>query len=385
MPESAIFRDRSRLSPRFVPDELPHRQAEVDRIVNTFAAAAEDPDRFPLTVLQVIGTAGIGKTTTVIRSAKIIEEKFAANRLALKTAYINLKLQGGNKFAIYRFLLERLAPDLPSQGLSAEEMLRYLLRYLRDNRQYALVVMDEIDYLIKTSKDASLVYDLTRLNEFEPDLPCNVKGVIFIARSTDFYSRLDAAEQSTLGRVPMEFHPYSLVQVSDILASRCAQAFNPKAIGSDVIDKVAKITTSAEVNGDVRYALDLLLYAGNLAESQGTGRVTLEQVRKVHGQTSPSITTEDIEQLSKNQALSLAAVVRALKSKKKQYVELKDVRLHAQELAEQAGVKKLDVEDYLDDLKARRMVEIRSLKEIGVHGASLAELEPALMARVKQA
>lgn len=70
MPESPIFRDRSRLSPRFVPDELPHRQAEVDRIVNTFAGAADDPDRFPLTVLQVIGTAGIGKTTTVIRSAK---------------------------------------------------------------------------------------------------------------------------------------------------------------------------------------------------------------------------------------------------------------------------------------------------------------------------
>jgi cell division control protein 6 len=385
MPESPIFKDRSRLSPRFVPEELPHRQQQVDQIVHVFSDAAGDPDRFPLTVLQVIGTAGIGKTSTVIRSTRLLEEKFAKNRLSLKTAYINLKLQGGNKFAIYRFLLERLAPDLPSQGLSAEEMLRYLLRYLRDNRQYALVVMDEIDYLIKTSKDTSIIYDLTRLNEFEPDRPCNVKGVIFIARSTDFYSRLDAAELSTLGRVPMEFHQYTLEQVSDILLSRTGQAFNPKAIGSDVIDKVAKITTSAEVNGDVRYALDLLLYAGNLAESQGTGRVTLDQVRKVHGQTHPTITTEEIDQLSKNHIVSLVAVVRALKGKKKQYVELKDVRLQASEVAEQAGMKKIDVEDYLDDLKARRLIDMRSLKEIGLHGASLAELEPVLMTRVKQA
>ena len=384
MPESAIFRDRSKLSPRFVPDELPHRQVQVDQIVHVFSEAADNPEAFPLTILQAIGTAGIGKTTTVIRSTRILEEKFAKNRLALKTAYINLKLQGGNKFAIYRFLLERIAPDLPSQGLSAEEMLRYLLRYLRDNKKYALIVMDEIDYLIKTSKDTSIVYDLTRLNEFEPDKPCNVKGVIFIARSTDFYSKLDAAELSTLGRVPMEFSHYTLEQVSDILASRSEQAFNPKAIGSDVIDKVAKITTSAEVKGDVRYALDLLLYAGNLAESQGTGRVTLDQVRKVHGQTHPSITTEELESLSKNHLLSLVAVVRALKSKKKQYVDLKDVRLHALEIAEQSGVKKLDVEDYLDDLKARQLIEMRSLKEIGVHGASLAELEPALRARVKQ-
>jgi cell division control protein 6 len=383
MSESAIFRDRSKLSPRYVPEELPHRQAQIDQIVNVFSDAAKDPDRFPLTILQVVGVAGIGKTSTVLRSSKIIEEQFAKNRLVLKTAYINLKLQGGNKYAIYRFLLERIAPELPAQGLSAEEMLRYLLRYLRENKQYALVIMDEIDYLIKTSKDTGIIYDLTRLNEFEPDKPCNVKGVVFIARSTEFYSRLDPAELSTLGRVPMEFHPYSIGQVSDILESRAGQAFNPKAIGSDVIDKVADITISPEVNGDVRYALDLLLYAGNLAESQGAGRITLDHVRKVHGQVHPSITTEEIEQLSRNHLVSLMALVRALRSKKKPYVELKDIRLHATELAERLGMKKIDVEDYLDDLRARRLVDIRSLKEIGLHGASLAELEPVLMSKIK--
>ena len=385
MPESAIFRDRAKLSPRSVPSELPHRQAQVDQILHVFSQAASDPDRSPPTIMQVIGTTGIGKTTTVIRSAKMLEEKFSQNRRTLKTAYVNLKLQGGSKFAIYRFLLERIAPDLPSQGLGAEEMLRYLLRYLRDNKQYALIVMDEIDYLVKTSKDTSIVYDLTRLNEFEPEKPCNVKGVVFIAKGTDFYGRLDPAELSTLGRVPMEFGHYTLEQVSDILSNRSAQAFNPHAMGSDVIDKVSRITTSEEVNGDVRYALDLLLYAGNLAESQGAGRITLEHVRKVHGQTHPSITTEEIEQLSKNHAASMVAVVRALKGKKKQYVELKDVRLYAAELAEQMGIKKLDVEDYLDDLKARKLVEVRSLKEIGLHGASLAELEPVLLARLKHA
>lgn len=384
MSESAIFFDRSKLSPRFIPEELPHREHQVEQILHVFSGAANDPDKFPLTILQVVGVAGIGKTTTVIRSTKIIEEEFAKNRHKLKTAYINLKLQGGNKFAIYRFLLERLAPDLPAQGLSAEDMLRYLLRYLRDNNQYALVVMDEIDYLIKTSKDTSLVYDLTRLNEFDPEKPCNVKGVLFIARTTDFYSKLDPAELSTLGRVPLEFSQYSLEEASDILASRCEQAFNPRAMGSDVIDQVAKITTAAEVNGDVRYALDLLLYAGNLAESQGQDHVTLEHVRKVHGQTHPTITTEEIEQLSRNHVISLVAVVRALKSRKKQYVELKDVRLHADELAEQFGVKKMEVEDYLDDLKVRKLVEMRSLKEIGLHGASLAELEPVLLGRIKQ-
>ena len=145
-------------------------------------------------VLQIIGPAGIGKTSTVLKFSRILGEDFAKNRLKIKTAYVNLKLQGGNKYAIYKFLLERIAPELPAQGLSAEEMLRYLLRYLSENKIYALIILDEIDYLIKVTKDSGIIYDLTRLNEFDPDKPGNVKGVIFIARSIEFYSKLDQAE-----------------------------------------------------------------------------------------------------------------------------------------------------------------------------------------------
>jgi cell division control protein 6 len=383
MSGGSIFRDRSKLSPRFIPDELPHREVQIQQISHVFSGIAKDPDGFPLTVLQVIGPAGIGKTSTVITSARNVEEQCKKNRLDTRTAYINLKLQGGNKYAIYRFLLERLAPQLPAQGLSAEEMLRYLLQYLRENKEYALVIMDEIDYLIKTSKDTSIIYDLTRLNEFEPDKPCNVKGVIFIARSTEFYSRLDPAELSTLGRMSIEFLPYTAGQVSDILETRCAEAFAPKAVGSDVIDKVATITTSEQVKGDVRYALDLMLYAGNLAETEGTGRVTLDQVRKVHGQIHPSLTTEDIEQLSKPQILSLVALTRALKARKKPYVDLREIRQYAEELATQFGIKKFEIENHLDDLHTRKLVDVRSLKEIGLHGASLSELEPILLERIK--
>src|SRR5918992_1518558 len=275
MSEGAIFKNKAKLSPRYLPDELPHRGAEIQQIVRAFSDAPKDPNRFPLSILQVIGAAGIGKTSTVLRSSKLLEELFTKNRLKLKNVYINMKLQGGNKYAIYRFLLEKIAPELPAQGLSAEEMLRYLLHYLAENKTYAFIVLDEIDYLIKVTKGSEIIYDLTRLNEFDPQGPCNVKGVIFIARSKEFYSKLDQAELSSLGRVPIEFPVYSTRQVSDIISRRCAEAFRPKTIGSDIIDKVSEITTSSIIKGDIRYALDLLLYAGNLAESQGTGRVNL--------------------------------------------------------------------------------------------------------------
>jgi len=383
MSESSIFRDRSKLSPRYIPSDLPHREKQIDQIQYIFKESYSNPDKFPLAVLQIVGPAGIGKTSTILKFSKLLEGDFMSNRLRMKTAYVNLKLQGGNKYAIYRLLLERIAPELPAQGLSAEEMLRYLLRYLHENKIHALIILDEIDYLIKIAKDSGIIYDLTRLNEFDPDNPCNIKGVIFIARSTEFYSRLDQAELSTLGKVPMEFPTYSIKQISDILVSRCSEAFNPKAIGSDVIDEISKITISPAVKGDLRYALDLLLYAGNLAESQGTGRLNLDQIRKVHGQIHPSVTTEEIEDLSKNQIFALIALIRTLRAKKKQYVELKEIRLRALELTEEFKLKKFDIEDSLHDLQVRNLIEIRSLKEIGIHGASLQELEPILQKQIK--
>ena len=384
MSESTIFRDKSKLSPRYLPSELPHRGKQIEQIDHIFGASYSNPSKFPLTVLQIVGPAGIGKTSTVLKFSKLLADNFLRNRLTLKTAYVNLKLQGGNKYGIYRFVLERVAPELPSQGLSAEEMLRYMLRYLNENNIYLLIILDEIDYLIKISKDTGIIYDLTRLNEFDPDAPCNAKGVIFIARSTDFYQKLDQAELSTLGRVPMEFPIYSIKEVSDILINRCSEAFIANAIGSNVIDEVAKFTVSPANNSDIRYALDLLLYAGNLAEVQGTGRVTLDQIRKVHGQIHSSVNTEEIEALSKSQIFTLMALIRALRAKKKQYVELKEIRIRAQELSEEFKLKKLDVEDYLDDLEARKIIEIRSLKEIGMHITSLHELEPILLKRIKR-
>ena len=130
MSESKIFKDRSKLSPRYIPTELPHREREINGIRDVFKESYTNPEKFPLSIIQLIGPAGLGKTSSVLKASKIIAEEFANHGHSLNVAYVNLKLQGGNKYGIYRFLLEKFAPDLPSQGLSAEEMLRYLLHHL---------------------------------------------------------------------------------------------------------------------------------------------------------------------------------------------------------------------------------------------------------------
>jgi archaeal cell division control protein 6 len=382
MYESIIFKDRKKLSPRYLPKEISHREKQIDLLVRTFLDIKDDPDKFPLTVIQIIGPAGIGKTSTVIKFSDILDNELRKSKINIKIVYINLKLQGGNKYAIYKYLLSCIAPELPAQGLSAEEMLRQMLDYLILNNVYSIIILDEIDYLIKISKEIGIIYDLTRLNEFDPSKKCNVKGVIFIARSTEFYEKLDEAELSSMGRAYIEFPNYTIDQVSDILIRRSKDAFQDNVIGTDIIDWIAKIVVSPIVNGDIRYALDLLSYAGNLAESEGTEKVLLDHVKKINKQIYNGITDDDIKELSKLQIIILLGIIKGLKIKNRDYIDLKEVRMQSLEIAEKYKVRKLDVEDILDDLATRKIIKIISLKKISLISSSIENLEKSLMSKI---
>jgi archaeal cell division control protein 6 len=382
MYESIIFKDRKKLSPRYLPKEISHREKQIDLLVRTFLDIKDDPDKFPLTVIQIIGPAGIGKTSTVIKFSDILDNELRKSKINIKIVYINLKLQGGNKYAIYKYLLSCIAPELPAQGLSAEEMLRQMLDYLILNNVYSIIILDEIDYLIKISKEIGIIYDLTRLNEFDPSKKCNVKGVIFIARSTEFYEKLDEAELSSMGRAYIEFPNYTIDQVSDILIRRSKDAFQENVIGTDIIDWIAKIVVSPIVNGDIRYALDLLSYAGNLAESEGTEKVLLDHVKKINKQIYNGITDDDIKELSKLQIIILLGIIKGLKIKNRDYVDLKEIRMQSLEIAEKYKLRKLDVEDILDDLATRKIIKIISLKKISLISSSIENLEKSLMSKI---
>ena len=382
MYESIIFKDRKKLSPRYVPKEISHREKQIDLLVRTFLDIKDDPDNFPLTILQIIGPAGIGKTSTVIKFSDILENELRKNKINIKIVYINLKLQGGNKYAIYKYLLTCIAPELPAQGLSAEEMLRQMLDYLIINKMYSIVILDEIDYLIKISKEIGIIYDLTRLNEFDPSKKCNVKGVIFIARGTEFYEKLDEAELSSMGRAYIEFPNYSIQQTSEILIRRSKDAFQENVIGTDIIDWIAKIVVSPVVNGDIRYALDLLSYAGNMAESEGTERVLLDHVKKINSQIYNGITDDDINEFSNAQIFVLLGIIKGLKIKNRDYIDLKEIRMQSLEISQKYNVKKLDVEDILDDLATRKIIKIISLKKISLISSSIENLEKTLIKKI---
>ena len=278
--------------------------------------------------------------------------------------------------------VRQAAPEAYSSSLSSEELLYTLIKYLKDGRKYLLLTLDEIDYYVKHTEDSSVLYEISRLEEFlEPGETTNVLGVTFIARGREFHKLLDEGILSSLGRIVLEFKPYSFSQLVDILESRVREAFNPNVVSQDLVEYVAEIVSKPPVNGDVRYALDILQYSGNLAEYEGYDRITPEHVRKVLNITYPTVTDEDIYYLPEKDKIVLLGLARVLKGSGKPYASLKDIRMSCGIVCEEFNFKPLsseDVENCVDDLQDRGIVEIRSLKSIGLNGVPAESLEQFL-------
>ena len=219
-----------------------------------------------------------------------------------------------------------------------------------------------------------VIYDLTRINELAPDKPCKVVGLVIISRGTDYYTLLDKSELSTLGRSYVNFEPYTAEQIRDILLLRANEAFEKGAVPDDVIEFIAEITAAPPVNGDVRYALDLLLYAGNLADNQGFGTLKLDYVRRVHGEVYHEITSQDIMDLPDSEKITLLAVARALRNKRSTYVSFQDIQSESAFLSEELKVKLENVDYAVQDLGDRGIIDVKSLVKIGISDIPTDEL-----------
>jgi cell division control protein 6 len=377
-----IFRNPEGLSPRFVPDRLPHRDDTLKELAFIFRRSFESPEKVNLKVLQLIGPSGSGKTSTLFMLRRILEKDASLHRVNFKFVYVNLKVYAESRVLLYRYIVESIAPEISSRNLSAGELLYRLLRYLSQKNLYVVLALDELEsYLDAMHGDTSILYDLSRLNESTMNGSSHVLGVLFTARSLGFHKKLDEAELSTLGTSPILFRRYTSSEIKDILLDRIPIVFNPERLSEGVIDYVSNIAAEPPYNGNARHALDLLYDAGNYAERQGANKLIPDHVRFVVAKGDPAISQEDIENLpTELHLLALLAVVITLQGRARAYSSLMDIRAEAEVLEISKRKKGLasKIEDLVQDLADRGILEVRSLREIGINGVPLEKLESFL-------
>ncbi|RLF12441.1 MAG: cell division control protein Cdc6 [Thermoprotei archaeon] len=295
-----VFKDREKLRPDYVPEELPHREYEIKRLGETLAPAIKGVR--PSNVF-IYGLPGTGKTAV----AKYVLKKLskAAARLdlgsGLANCYINCKYDN-TSYRVFASLCEQLGVKVPFTGLSIPELFRRFMKALESSSRLVIIVLDEIDVLAGHSS-SDLLYRLTRINS---ELSKSRVALVGVTNDLKFTESLDPRVKSALGEEELVFKPYDSDELEDILRQRAKLAFMEGALEEGVIPLCA--TLAAREHGDARRALDLLRVAGEVAERGGGFKVTEAHVRKAQKELERDRVVEVLRSMPLHGKLTLMAV-----------------------------------------------------------------------------
>lgn len=347
-----LFRDRKVLWHSYVPDALPHREEQIMQIGSILASGLKG--RRPSNIF-VYGKPGTGKTAVTRYVLRELTAKFGELRLPFKAVYLNCR----NVDTDYR-VLARICADLgrkvPFTGLPTDEVHSRLVELLESQDLLTIIVLDEVDQLVRKSGDDTL-YKLTRIN-YELD---NARvSLIGISNDLRFPEYLDPRVLSSLSEEKVVFHPYTALQLQDILRRRAAVGFYEGVLEEPAVINLCAALAARE-EGDARRALDLLRVAGEIAEREGSTRITVAHVEKARRSIERDTVLEVLRTLPIQQKLVLYAIYLLGKHKHPHPVtgEVQDVY---GELCVRLGMDPLTqrrVSDLINDLDAMGVVNAK--------------------------
>ena len=300
-----VFRDLAKLDFDYVPDSLPGRDEAIRFLTSTYRGLTQGSSREHALLWGPVGT---GKTAVAKRFARDFSTVLRKQNKVLETVHVNCRSRKSAGLAMLG-ILTHFDPHYPDRGFSVGEMLRDLKRFLERKSCHLLVILDEVDALLKAD-GSSLVYDLTRFNS-EGNGPTWSGVSLLLLSQENVLPLLDAAALSTFKQTnTYEFQKYGPGGLEPIVKQRVDLAFNPGAVDGDTICLVADI---ASQEGNARLAIELLQKSGQLADDEGKGKVGPDEVRSAKANVSSYITTPKLLQMPKHPLLVLLALARRLK------------------------------------------------------------------------
>ncbi|MBI2135006.1 orc1/cdc6 family replication initiation protein [Candidatus Woesearchaeota archaeon] len=267
----SLFTDRSVLLSSFIPENILHRDKEVNQIVNILAPSLkhEKPSN-----LFIYGNTGTGKTLTIKHITDNMAKIAAERKIPLKIIYVNCKLKriADTEYRLIAQLSSSFGRDIPATGLPTDEVYKIFYESVEKESSTILLVLDEIDQLIKKTGD-NVLYNLTRINE---DLKKSQIAILGISNNTSFMESVDLRVKSSLSEEDVFFSPYNALEIQDILKERAAKAFRENTIEPGVIEKCSAY--AAREHGDARKAIELLRVAAEIAERARNKKISLVHI-----------------------------------------------------------------------------------------------------------
>ncbi len=258
------------------------------------------------------GVTGAGKTAVTSFVCNQLVEKGEQIGRSVHAITVNCR-QIDTQYRVLTHLGNSLLEDhevdeIPFTGWPTDRVLNELVRRMEQRQGVYILVLDEIDHLVRKAGD-DLLYNLTNLNSSLNKARCCVIGISNDLKFTDF---LDPRVRSRLGQQDVVFNPYVADHLRDILVERASSALRDDALDEGVIELCAAL--AAQEHGDARCALDLLRVSAERAEMEGSPMVGMHHVRGAQSQIEADQITPVIRSLPSQQKLVLAAVLLAERS-----------------------------------------------------------------------
>ena len=315
----SVFESEQFLSIDYVPETLPHREAELRTLAQNFKTLITSPGLISQKFI-IEGPVGTGKTAVTKRFAEQMIQ--AANRrgIRLHKLHINCRVNK-SAYLVYLRILREFKPKFPRRGHSPEELLQMIVEVLDAEDRYLLLILDELDYFIK-QKGADILYNLTRLMDDKLNASQRL-SMIGVGRNIPLDETLfDQSTLSTLQRNALHFGKYPSKALYDILQDRIQMAFEDGAVMKETLELICEIASD---RGDARYAIELLWRAGKQADGSDSKVIIPDYVRKAKADTHPELRKEIFAALPKQNKLLLLSAARQLKEIRSAYVTIGEV------------------------------------------------------------
>jgi len=332
MSRESIFYNKKALQSNYYPENILHRREQIEQIAHILAPnlkLEKASNAF------IYGKPGSGKTLTTKHVLKELQKMAILKKIPLTAIYLNCKLRriADTEYRIIAEIARELGKVVPATGLPTEEVYNTFIEAIDSKRQVLVLVLDEIDQLVKKTGDVVL-YNLTRLNE---ELKKAQITLIGISNDIFFLENLDSRVRSSLSEEEITFPPYNAIHLQEILKQRAEIAFRPGVIEEGIIEKCAAY--AAQSHGDARRALELLRVAGEIAERNGFSTVAVAHI----DDAEERIEQDRLLELVKNQPRHFQLVFYSILSMPRQNKKLftGDIYENYKKICSRTGVKPL--------------------------------------------
>ena len=298
-----LIKNKKVLQTTYLPEELPHRKDEIDKIASIISSAlyGDKPSN-----IMIYGATGTGKTAVVSFIGKELK-KIDPDEDRCSFLYVNCEVVDtsyGILFNIASQFIKDINQKIPFTGWSFEKLYEEFYKQIEMTSRVFVIVLDEVDHMISKKGD-DIFYHLAKVNEH---LVKSKVSLIGISNNMKFMELLEPKARSRFGGESIIFQRYDKSQLEDILKKRVEGLFEEGVLDDSVIRYCA--TIAARNEGDARMAIDLLRIATDIAERNGDPKITDAHVKSAKSSMETDIIEEAVKSLAPQSKIVLLSIIK---------------------------------------------------------------------------